>query len=89
MHHPLPGTSDAYLYQLQVMSFVKPTKQEFASHPLFQFVQINLQDSVLKSFLVSLFASGIRKTLPEPLWPTYMISSQNMECVPHPMPTLF
>ena len=64
---------------------MEPTQQAFASHPLFQLVQINLQDNLLKSFLVSLFASGIRKTQPESLWPTYMISTQNMEYALYPI----
>ena len=64
---------------------MEPTQQAFASHPLFQLVQINLQDNLLKSFLVSLFASGIRKTQPESLWPTYMISNQNMEYALYPI----
>lgn len=67
--------------QVQTAQFIGPTHSAFASNPLFQLVQINLQDNLLKSFLVSLFASGIRKTVPEPLWRTYMISNQNMEYV--------
>ena len=71
--------------QIQTAQFVEPTQQAFASPPLFQLVQINLQDNLLKSFLVSLFASGIRKTQPESLWPTYMISNQNMEYALYPI----
>ncbi|KAI0703700.1 ATP10 protein-domain-containing protein [Cerioporus squamosus] len=71
--------------EIQTAQFLGPTLQAFSSNPLFQFVQINLQDNLLKSFLVSLFASGIRKTVSESLWPTYMISSQNMEYLRQPL----
>ncbi|RPD61372.1 hypothetical protein L227DRAFT_592925 [Lentinus tigrinus ALCF2SS1-6] len=71
--------------EIQTAQFLEPTLQAFSSNPLFQFVQVNLQDNMLKSFLVSLFASGIRKKVPEPLWPTYMISSQNMEYLRQPL----
>lgn len=67
--------------KLQTAQFVEPTHTSFSEHPLYQRVQINLQGNLVKSFLVSLFASGIRKTLPESLWPTYLISSQNIEYV--------
>ncbi|KAI0676381.1 ATP10 protein-domain-containing protein [Trametes maxima] len=71
--------------ELQTAQFVEPTQSSFSSHPLYQRVQINLQDNLMKSFLVSLFASGIRKTLPEELWPTYLISSQSMEYLREPL----
>ncbi|KAL7277255.1 hypothetical protein ACG7TL_009108 [Trametes sanguinea] len=71
--------------EIQTAMFTQPTQDAFGSHPLFQRVQINLQDNLLKSFLVSLFASGIRKTVPEALWPTYLISSQNIEYLREPL----
>ena len=69
--------------QIQTAQFVEPTQKAFGSNLHFQFVQINLQDNLVKSWLVSLFQSGIKKQVPEQLWPTYMISNQNMECVFH------
>ncbi|CDO70557.1 hypothetical protein BN946_scf184579.g13 [Trametes cinnabarina] len=71
--------------EIQTAMFIEPTQNAFGSHPLFQRVQINLQDNMIKSFLVSLFASGIRKTVPERLWPTYLISSQKMEYLREPL----
>ncbi|KAL1949056.1 hypothetical protein VTO73DRAFT_10862 [Trametes versicolor] len=71
--------------ELQTAQFVEPTHTSFSEHPLYQRVQINLQGNLVKSFLVSLFASGIRKTLPESLWPTYLISSQNIEYLREPL----
>ncbi|PIL23340.1 hypothetical protein GSI_14651 [Ganoderma sinense ZZ0214-1] len=71
--------------EIQAAQFVEPTQRAFGSNPHFQFVQINLQDNLVKSWLVSLFQSGIRKQVPEKLWPTYMISNQNMEYLREPL----
>lgn len=60
---------------------IKPTNDIYSSHPLYQHIEINLQENLLKSFLVSLFASSIRKSIPESQWGKYLVSSQNMECV--------
>jgi len=65
--------------ELQTANFVTPTHTEFSSHPSYQFIQINLQENLLKSLLVSLFTSSIRKSVPQPLWGTYLVSSQNMD----------
>lgn len=45
----------------------------------FQWVQLNLQENSLKAYLVGLFLSSLRKTIPEPLQPTYLLTNQNME----------
>ncbi|KAI0370527.1 hypothetical protein BV20DRAFT_279951 [Pilatotrama ljubarskyi] len=71
--------------EIQTAQFVEPTHTSFKKHRLYQRVQINLQDNLMKSFLVSLFASGIRKTIPKALWPTYLISSQNLEYLREPL----
>lgn len=62
-------------------NYIKPTHEQYASHPMYRYIQVNLQENLLKSLLVSLFTSSIRKTIPEELWETYLVSSQNMECV--------
>jgi ATPase complex subunit ATP10 len=41
--------------------------------------KINLQENALKSMLVSLFLSSLRRAVPPSLHRTYLISSQNME----------
>ncbi|TBU25951.1 ATP10 protein-domain-containing protein [Dichomitus squalens] len=71
--------------EIQTAHFVEPTQKAFGSNPDFQLVQINLQDNLVKSWLVSLFTSGIKKQVPEQLWPTYMISNQNMEYLREPL----
>ncbi|OSX60897.1 hypothetical protein POSPLADRAFT_1047219 [Postia placenta MAD-698-R-SB12] len=65
--------------EFQTANFTKPTHGEFASHPSYQYIQINLQENLLKSLLVSLFTAGIRRSIPNELWDTYLVSSQNMD----------
>lgn len=56
-----------------------PTNEVFLSNPNYRFIQINLQENLLKSFLVSMFLSSLRRTIPVELQPAYLVSSQNME----------
>ncbi|KAG1748270.1 ATPase assembly factor ATP10 [Suillus paluster] len=65
--------------EIHVNGFTTPTNTRYLSNPLYQYVQINLQENLLKSFLVSLFLSSIAKSVPPELHPTYLVSSQNME----------
>ncbi|KAL1720621.1 ATP10 protein-domain-containing protein [Schizophyllum commune] len=64
---------------------VQPTLSAYAQHPLFQHVQINLQENLLKSFLVSLFTNSIKKQVPEAEHDHYLVSSQNMEYLRGPI----
>ncbi|KJA15600.1 hypothetical protein HYPSUDRAFT_194125 [Hypholoma sublateritium FD-334 SS-4] len=57
----------------------------FRTNPLFQYVQVNLQENILKSFLVRMFSNSLRSTVPKELHPTYLVSSQNMEYVHDPL----
>ena len=43
--------------QIQAANFVEPVQKAFGSNPDFQLVQINLQDNLVKSWLVG-FAIG-------------------------------
>lgn len=47
--------------------------------------QINLQENPLKSFLVSMFLSSLRKTIPVKQQPTYLLSHQSLEYLREPM----
>jgi ATPase complex subunit ATP10 len=67
--------------QLNAKAFVDPTHERFSSNPLYQYVQINLQENLLKSFLVNLFTNSLRSTVPKELHPNYLISRQNLEYV--------
>ncbi|EIW78480.1 hypothetical protein CONPUDRAFT_128126 [Coniophora puteana RWD-64-598 SS2] len=71
--------------EIHVKGFTEPTNARFLSNPLYKYVQVNLQENLLKSFLVSLFLSSIAKATPAELHPTYMVSSQNMDFVREPL----
>ncbi|KZS96257.1 hypothetical protein SISNIDRAFT_407428 [Sistotremastrum niveocremeum HHB9708] len=75
----LMGMLTTRMSESHVASFIEPTIEEYKTNPLFQLVQINLQENILKSFLVSLSLSNLRKLVPEDQQSTYLISSQNME----------
>ncbi|KXN89325.1 Mitochondrial ATPase complex subunit ATP10 [Leucoagaricus sp. SymC.cos] len=67
--------------EINAKGFVNPTHVRYASHPPYQYVQVNLQENVLKSFLVNIFLNSLRKVIPKELHPTYLVSTQNMEYV--------
>lgn len=67
--------------KFQTASFVTHTNKAFQGNPNYQFVQINLQENLLKSMLVSMFLKSLRLTIPEELHCTYLLSNQNMEYV--------
>jgi len=67
--------------EVQTASFVNPANEAFLSNPNYRFIQINLQENLLKSLLVSMFLSSLRQTIPVELQPTYLVSGQNMEYV--------
>lgn len=60
---------------------MNPANEAFLSNPKYRFIQINLQENLLKSLLVSMFLSSLRQTISAGLQPTYLVSSQNMEYV--------
>ncbi|KAG6916737.1 hypothetical protein DXG01_005557 [Tephrocybe rancida] len=67
--------------EIHSLGFVTPTHNRYSSHPLYQHIQINLQENLLKSLLVKVFIRSLRNVIPPALRPTYLISSQNMEYV--------
>lgn len=71
--------------EVHVKGFVDPTIARYSSHPLFQYVQINIQENLLKSLLVKLYINSLRAVVPANLQPTYLVSSQNMEYVRDPL----
>ncbi|KAI0322836.1 ATP10 protein-domain-containing protein [Amylostereum chailletii] len=62
-------------------SYASRVNELYKSHPAYQYVQINLQENVLKSLLVNLFLRSLRQTIPLHLQSTYLVSRQNMEYV--------
>ncbi|KAF8342767.1 ATP10 protein-domain-containing protein [Cantharellus anzutake] len=71
--------------QEHVESFAIRTISENKDNPHFQYVQINLQENPLKSFIIALAARSLRKQIPEHLQSTYILSHQNMELFREPM----
>ena len=69
------------LFQFHAAGFVEPTNEQFESHPLYRYIQINHQENILKSFLVSLYISSIRKTVAVHRQPTFLVSNQNIDYV--------
>ncbi|KAL6302989.1 ATP10 protein-domain-containing protein [Sparassis latifolia] len=67
--------------EIQTANFIDAAHAQYSSHPAYQYIQINLQENLLKSLLVSLFTSGIRKNVPQERWGKYLVSSQNMEYI--------
>ncbi|GLB42013.1 putative ATP10 protein [Lyophyllum shimeji] len=55
--------------EVHVKGFVDPTLARYSSHPLFQHVQINLQENLLKSLLVKLYINSLRAVVPASLQP--------------------
>ncbi|GAA5981821.1 hypothetical protein JCM10908_004621 [Rhodotorula pacifica] len=68
-----------------INSFVRPTLADLDGDSRFQYVYINLQENPLKSFLVSMFLSSLRKTIPASQQPTYLLSHQSLEYLRGPM----
>ncbi|THH16131.1 hypothetical protein EW146_g4458 [Bondarzewia mesenterica] len=62
-------------------SYTDRVNEMYQDHPSYQYVQINLQENLLKSLLVNLFLSSLRSSVPSRLQPTYLVSRQNMEYV--------
>ncbi|KAF8966597.1 ATP10 protein-domain-containing protein [Flammula alnicola] len=71
--------------QVHAQSFVSATHARYRGNPLYQHVQINLQENILKSFLVRMFSNSLRSSVPKELQFTYLISNQNMEYVHDPL----
>ncbi|KIY72359.1 hypothetical protein CYLTODRAFT_388706 [Cylindrobasidium torrendii FP15055 ss-10] len=71
--------------EIHAKGFTQTTVNRFSSNPLFQYVQINLQENMLKSLLVNLFVSNLQKTIPKELHHAYLVSSQNMEYEREPL----
>ncbi|BGP15963.1 hypothetical protein JCM10213_004778 [Rhodosporidiobolus nylandii] len=68
-----------------VNSFVRPALSDMKDEPDFQYVYINLQENPLKSFLVSMFISSLRKTVPKEYHSTYLLSHQSLEYLRGPL----
>jgi ATPase complex subunit ATP10 len=81
---PLPIKAQLAI-QVHAASFASPTYTRFRDNPLFQYIQVNLQENILKAFLVRIFSNSLRNTVPKELQSTYLVSNQNMEYVHDPL----
>ncbi|KDE07517.1 hypothetical protein MVLG_02189 [Microbotryum lychnidis-dioicae p1A1 Lamole] len=68
-----------------VKSFVRPALSDMKDEPLFQYVYINAQENPLKSFLVTMFLSSLRRQIPVQYQPTYLLSHQSLEYLREPL----
>ncbi|KAH9031649.1 ATP10 protein-domain-containing protein [Lactarius pseudohatsudake] len=50
--------------ELHATSYTKTLNSTYQGHPLYQYVQINLQENILKSILVHIFLSSLRSKVP-------------------------
>jgi mitochondrial ATPase complex subunit ATP10 len=73
------------LLQLHAEGFVSKTNEAHLSNPRYQYIQINLQENILKSFLVNLFTRSIKSQVPAHLHDTYLVSTENMEALRQPL----
>jgi len=71
--------------EIHAKGFIEPTHARFLSNPLYQYIQINLQENLLKSILVNFFANSLRSVVPKEFQSNYLVSSQNMEYVREPL----
>jgi len=69
-------------------SFARPILEELKDEPLFQFIQLNTQENPLKNFLVSMFISSLRRSVPPPYHPSYLLTMQNLEYLREPLGVL-
>jgi ATPase complex subunit ATP10 len=60
--------------QEHVHSFTAPLLPDWPNSPIFQHVQINHQANSLKSMLLSLFLSGLKRSVAEKDWGRYIVS---------------
>ncbi|THH27441.1 hypothetical protein EUX98_g6747 [Antrodiella citrinella] len=75
------GILSTKISEIQTKMFTQPTNIAYSTHPSYQFVRINLQENLLKSFLISMFTKSIRRQMHEQHWGRYLISSQNLDYV--------
>jgi len=71
--------------ELHATSYAQSLHDLYSENPAFQYIQINLQENILKSMLVHIFLSSLRSKIPPHQHPRYLISRQNMEYVREPL----
>lgn len=80
--------------KLHAASYTDALNSRYRRHPAYQYIQINLQENILKSILVNMFISSLRSKIPSHQHTRYLVSRQNMvfispaltNCITHIMP---
>jgi hypothetical protein len=80
--------------KLHATSYTETLNSHYQGHPVYQYIQINLQENILKSILVNIFLSTLRSKVPPDQHTRYLVSRQNMvcasraltDCITHIMP---
>ena len=65
-------------FQIHATSFTRSLNGLYHKHPVYQYIQINLQENILKSILVKIFLSSLRSKIPPDQHTRYLVSRQNM-----------
>ncbi|CAG7849975.1 SubName: Full=Related to ATP10-F1F0 ATPase complex assembly protein {ECO:0000313/EMBL:CCA67304.1} [Serendipita indica DSM 11827] len=65
----------------QVKSWTSQIAERWRSHERFRFIHVNLQQNPLRTFLVSFFTSGLKKTIPRHFHQTYILSYDNVDYI--------
>ncbi|KAH9074179.1 ATPase assembly factor ATP10 [Lactarius deliciosus] len=71
--------------ELHATSYTKTLNSTYQRHPVYQYIQINLQENILKSILVNIFLSSLRSKVPPDQHTRYLVSRQNMEYLREPL----
>jgi len=71
--------------ELHTASYTRSLNGLYRGHPVYQYIQINLQENILKSILVNIFLSSLRSKIPPYQHTRYLVSRQNMEYVREPL----
>ena len=58
--------------------YTKSPNALYRKNPMYQYVQINLQENILKSILVHIFLSSLRSKIPPNQHTRYLVSRQNV-----------
>ena len=67
-------------FQIHAKSYTKVLNSLYHNHPVYQYIQINLQENILKSILVNIFLSSLRSKIPPYQHTRYLVSRQSMVC---------
>jgi len=71
--------------EIHATSYTNSLNGLYRNHPVYQYIQINLQENILKSILVNIFLSSLRSKIPKDQHTRYLVSRQNMEYVREPL----